>query len=264
MKEEKIFYKNGNEKICGILSLPEKASRNGIILLHGFTGNKDEEGNSNIFPALAKALCKEGFNVLRFDCRGSGESDGKFEDMTFSSEVSDLKRSIEFMREKNDKTAVVGASFGGGVTLLAYEWTDAQSTSVRSMDCIVLWYPLIYAQASQRLRSLHDVFKEKGKVMIKNSAGKSFYVGKNLYEEWQTVDPPNKLKDVKCPILIVTGTNDKYAKDAKKAMKKIKAEKKIELIEGAYHCWWDKNNKLVEEYRQQATNTTVEWIKKWL
>lgn len=237
--------------------MPEKTSRKAVILLHGFTGDKNSEGNSDLYPVLAKTLCNEGFNVLRFDCRGSGESDGKFEDMTFTSEAADLKKSIEFMREKNDKVSVVGSSFGGGVTLLAYD---------KSVDCIVLWYPLIYAQASKRLESLHSMFKEKDKVMITNTSGKAFYVGKNLYQEWQTINPSSRLKDVTCPILIVTGTNDRAlpVKNAKKAINDIKAEKKLELIEGAYHCWWDANNKLVEEYRQKAMKETVDWIKKFM
>lgn len=178
MKEERIFYENKGEKIAAVLHTTIKSSKKAVILLHGFTGDKDTEGNSDLFPMLAKNLCREGFNVLRFDCRGSHESDGKFENMTFTSEVSDLKKSIDFMRNKgNDKIAVIGCSFGGAVTLLAYE---------NNIDCIVLWYPLIYPQVSQRLKSLrmaHDELMQKGKIMITNSGGKKFYVGKNLYEE---------------------------------------------------------------------------------
>ncbi len=259
MKEERIFYKNGNEKIAAVLHTPNKPSKKAVVLLHGFRGDKDGECGTDVYPLLARSLCKEGFNVLRFDCRGTGESDGKFEDMTFMSEASDLKKSIDFMRSKeNDKIAVVGASFGGGVTLLAYD---------KSIDCVILWYPLIYVERSNSLKFLHSVKKEleeKGKVLTTSSSGKKFWVGKYLYEEWQKVDPSKKLKTIKCPVLIVTGTNDHALPPdvAEKAMSQIKSPKKLIVVKGAYHCWKDFDGKPIETYKLKAIRDTTDWIKK--
>ena len=108
--------------------------------------------------------------------------------------------------------------------------------------------------------------EQKGKVMTTSSSGKVFYVGKNLYEEWQTIDPSKRLKDVKCPILIVTGTNDRALSvaNAEKVMSEIKTAKKLVLIKGAYHCWKDAKEKLVEAYRMQAMKATIDWINEWL
>ncbi len=86
-----VTFKNEEQKLVGILHVPigmkrgEKAS--GIAMFHGFTGNRTEA--HRLFIHVARALSDSGFVVLRFDFRGSGDSDGEFDDMTVPGEVSD-------------------------------------------------------------------------------------------------------------------------------------------------------------------------------
>jgi len=64
-------------RLAGVVHLPTgKGKCPAVILLHGFTGYKEEE--HNIF--LARDLVKRGFFVLRFDTSGSGESEGSMKD----------------------------------------------------------------------------------------------------------------------------------------------------------------------------------------
>ncbi len=253
--EEKVYYENDCQKIAAILSTPKSASKKGVILLHGFTGDKNGEGES--YPTLAKRLCENGFNVLRFDCRGSGESEGLFEDMTFSSEVSDLLCSIDFMRDKGvSKLCVVGSSFGGAVTLLAYQ---------DNLDCIVLWYPLIYVNEGNTFRFSNAHEKEmfeKGRVLYKKGRDRDFFMGKKLWHELREIKPQEKLGELKCPVLVVNGDNDRTLslENADKAMAAIKSKKKLVVVKGAFHFWKDGENKVVESYRIKAIEATVDWI----
>ena len=89
---EKVAFKNKQgETLVGIL---EGSGDKGVILCHGFTGNK----SSPVLHTLAHGL-KDAFLCLRFDFSGNGESEGKFEDSNYSKETSDLLCAIQFMKK---------------------------------------------------------------------------------------------------------------------------------------------------------------------
>ncbi|OGK09444.1 hypothetical protein A2767_05355 [Candidatus Roizmanbacteria bacterium RIFCSPHIGHO2_01_FULL_35_10] len=95
--EQKIFFKSKDGlKLCGIWHIPNQPTNKAVILAHGLTVDKDEEG---IFVELAELLKKKGFAVFRFDFRGHGESEGKSIDTTISGEVADIKSAINFVKK---------------------------------------------------------------------------------------------------------------------------------------------------------------------
>ena len=80
MKEKFLFFKNkSDEKLAGILHLPKKKRKEGLILCHGFGSSK----SARKFTILARYLCQKGFAVFRFDFSGHGDSEGDFEDLYF-------------------------------------------------------------------------------------------------------------------------------------------------------------------------------------
>lgn len=99
--------------------------------------------------------------------------------MTISSEVSDLKKSMEFLKERGfERIGVLGNSLGGCVTLLAYE---------NNMECIVLWFPAVFPTEGSRAFNFMKKHKKElenhGRVLYKEKGEERFYVGKDLYEE---------------------------------------------------------------------------------
>jgi len=76
-----LIFENKNEKLVGILHIPDELNVGekvpGIILYHGFTGNKTED--HRLFVHLARALCDSGLVVFRFDFRDSEDREGDFE-----------------------------------------------------------------------------------------------------------------------------------------------------------------------------------------
>jgi pimeloyl-ACP methyl ester carboxylesterase len=86
-------------------------SGRGVILCHGFGGNK----NIRNFVALAQELSQR-FTVYTFDFRGHGISPGR---STFGYlEIYDLKAIVDMAREDgNRRVAVIGFSMGGMVAM---------------------------------------------------------------------------------------------------------------------------------------------------
>ena len=66
MKKVQIETADGM-KLAGVWHIPSKPTKKAIILAHGITVDKDEDG---VFVNLANKLCGMGYAVLRFDFRG--------------------------------------------------------------------------------------------------------------------------------------------------------------------------------------------------
>jgi pimeloyl-ACP methyl ester carboxylesterase len=92
--------------------IPASSSDKAVIILHGHGGSYDLD------VYRAPALNKAGFNVLLFDFRAHGRSEGKH--MTFGyEERRDVLGAIEFLHKRNMKhIGLLGFSYGGIVSML--------------------------------------------------------------------------------------------------------------------------------------------------
>ena len=81
--------------------------------MHGFMSKKEMYP----MPAIAKALAKAGIASIRFDFDAHGKSEGRFMDMTISSEIADAKAVLAYARNLPFVTdiALIGHSQGGVV-----------------------------------------------------------------------------------------------------------------------------------------------------
>jgi exosortase A-associated hydrolase 1 len=70
------FYCKG-ETLVGIVHLPDKPTRRGMIIVVG--GPQYRVGSHREFVLVARALAAAGIPILRFDYRGMGDSDGDFQ-----------------------------------------------------------------------------------------------------------------------------------------------------------------------------------------
>ena len=85
-----------------------------LILLHGYPADKGD-----ILPAIA--FLQEDFNLLLFDFRYLGESEGSYS-TAGPKEVDDLLAAIQFLKSRAiTKVGVWGFSMGGAVALMAIE-----------------------------------------------------------------------------------------------------------------------------------------------
>lgn len=114
-----VEIKRDGLTLRGMLHVPDNVSSKVpmVILLHGFCDDRNEI--NFVHNELSQRLCDAGIASVRFDMNGSGESDGRFEDMTISSEILDAKamlnyvESLDFVDSK--KIALHGCSLGGCV-----------------------------------------------------------------------------------------------------------------------------------------------------
>lgn len=116
--EQPVSFANQGERMWGMLHLPASGGpHSAVLMLHGITG--DKTGSHRLFVHMARALAARGIAALRFDMRGSGDSEGEFQDMTLASEASDAQVALEWLigRPEIDsaRIGVLGLSLGAMV-----------------------------------------------------------------------------------------------------------------------------------------------------
>jgi uncharacterized OsmC-like protein/pimeloyl-ACP methyl ester carboxylesterase len=106
----------GGQQLAATLDTPEGEIRAFALFAHCFTCGKDGLAAKRI----AVALAEKAIAVLRFDFTGLGSSEGDFANSTFSSNVADLVRAADHLRETRKAPAIlIGHSLGGAAVLAA-------------------------------------------------------------------------------------------------------------------------------------------------
>jgi uncharacterized OsmC-like protein/pimeloyl-ACP methyl ester carboxylesterase len=110
------FTGSEGQQLAAALDTPDGAIHAYALFAHCFTCGKDVLAAKRI----ATALAAKGIAVLRFDFTGLGSSEGDFANSTFSSNVADLVRAADHLRETRKAPAIlIGHSLGGAAILAA-------------------------------------------------------------------------------------------------------------------------------------------------
>lgn len=110
------FTGSQNHTLAARLDKPDGEIKAYALFAHCFTCTKD------IFAAgrIAQALNKHGIAVVRFDFTGLGSSDGDFANTNFTSNVEDLVKAADYMRDNMQAPSIlIGHSLGGAAVLAA-------------------------------------------------------------------------------------------------------------------------------------------------
>lgn len=103
-------------KLAARMDMPAGNVRAYALFAHCFTCSKDIAAARHI----AGALSAEGIAVLRFDFTGLGGSGGDFSSTDFSSNIEDLNRAVDYLRENFEAPQLlIGHSLGGAAVLAA-------------------------------------------------------------------------------------------------------------------------------------------------
>jgi len=116
-QRDKVQFKGGiDAALAGLVELPDEDPKAFALFAHCFTCGKDIVAATRI----SRELVKRGFGVMRFDFTGLGHSEGDFADTNFSSNVKDMVKAADFLREHYAAPSLmVGHSLGGTATLRA-------------------------------------------------------------------------------------------------------------------------------------------------
>lgn len=242
---EKVEFENSRgRQLVG--NYYEADSDTGVVMSHGFTGDKHEWG---YFDRVAEALNEAGYNVLAFDFSGGGDSNNS--PITAEKEIGDLDSAIDFIQSKGvERLGLYGHSLGGYISLKNYR---------PGVETMVLTAPVTDSTDVSKNSLVWKLFsKTVGRVPSVNywrNKRQLMWIDSKIVREMKSVDQDELLSGVQCPVLIVHGREDAVVplEDSRKAVKKLETSKMKE-INGLSHGY---NNHLDE-----VINSTKSWLDK--
>ena len=219
-----------------------------VCLCHGIPGRVKDPTDRG-YQLLAERFCNEGFAVLIFNFRGTGESDGNFDILGWTRDLSAVTDFL-FNQPGVDKERISLMGFSGGAAVSVY--VTAHDPRIRSL--VTCACPSEFSIISDPERV--DLFIEQAKTVgIIRDANYPPSIN-----EWITgfeEVSPIKWVDMVSPrpLLIIHGTGDDTVdiSHARKLYEKAKNPKEILLIEGAEHGI---------RTDERAINSALQWLKK--
>ena len=167
------FTGEGGHQLAAALNLPEHEPRAYALFAHCFTCGKDVLAAARISAALAA----NGIAVLRFDFTGLGSSEGDFANSTFSSNVADLVRAADHLRETRKAPALlIGHSLGGAAILAA----AGQIPDARAVVTIAA--PSDPAHVTGLFKDRIEDIRKVGEVEV-SLAGRPFHIKREFLDD---------------------------------------------------------------------------------
>jgi len=161
------------QQLAAALEVPDQAPVAYALFAHCFTCGKDVLAAKRI----AVALAAKGIAVLRFDFTGLGSSEGDFANSTFSSNVADLVRAAEHLRDTRQAPAIlIGHSLGGAAVLAA----AAQIPEARAV--VTIGAPSDPTHVTGLFADRIDDIRKHGKVEV-SLAGRPFQIKREFLDD---------------------------------------------------------------------------------
>lgn len=226
LQERVTFPSRRGSRLAGVVHAPRAGTARGagVLLCHGMESTK--EGSK--LKLLGARLSSAGFTVLRFDFSYVGESEGKFEDLTFRGEVEDLTGAFAFLRSRvAGPIGVAGSSMGGAVALLH----AAEEPGVRALATIAAVARPARALAELRPPEI-ERWRSEGTFALGGVRLRSTFL-----EDVETLDVLGACARIRCPTFIAHGDADRVVphSDAEEIAGALAGEHRLEIYPGADH-----------------------------
>ena len=215
-KKERIRYKS------------IKGKGPGIIFIHGL--NSDMSGQKAL--SLERFARKNKLRFIRFECRGHGKSDGKFEDFTISDWKKDLIDIIDNIAK--GPQILVGSSMGGWLMFLAAKARPKRIAGLIGLaaapDYIDGFYKKLPLKKKQEMN--------KNGIIEYSSYGFSYLIKKKYIVEGRKNKILNKEFKWNKPLILIQGLKDNVVTPdvPEKIVKKVKGNQiQIKLLKNSDH-----------------------------
>lgn len=198
-----LFINGPSGKIASIIETPaiaEDAQCPMVILMHGYGSQK----NDAIMANVGRKLKERGIASIRFDFDGHGESEGRFEDMTLTSEKNDAKAVYDYIRQLPYVSTIgmAGHSQGGLITsILSAEMKKEVSATVlmAAAACLV---------DDARNGTTLGAHFDPNNIPAEGISVGGRRLGRNFLVEAQKLDVYSIVPAYTNPVCIIYGSND--------------------------------------------------------
>lgn len=172
-----------------------------ILILHGYFG-ANRVGPARLYVKIANALGMNGFDVLRLDAVGAGDSDGDYEDVTFSSFIDDFLNGANWIMNQMDIEAnrpiLIGHSMGANVALHMAEFGNWKG--------LILMAPEVMPKGG--IDRLLTEYQLKEININGHTIRKGVIINASFIDEIRKDSALNIAESISIPTAIIQGVND--------------------------------------------------------
>ncbi len=221
--QQVVTFKNEGMNLVATLVIPATPQKPPIVLtFNGFGEDRFYKivpgtGGEYYYDRLSRFLAEQGIATLRVDYRGSGASDGTFNMLCFSTQISDVSASIDYV-QKNLRNRVdcehlglVGHSQGGLVSSIA-------AARDKRVKAVTVWSAVAnppttfeFLCTKEKMReglNLPDGGSLIVPVWIETFFYGNFDLGKCFFQDVYSIDPIAEIKNYKGPFMYIGGLQD--------------------------------------------------------
>ncbi|MGI8313581.1 alpha/beta hydrolase family protein [Halobacillus mangrovi] len=243
------FYNNAGLRLSGVF----QRGTNGklVIMCHGFRSNRSSRGRFDRFSSTFQQM---GYNVLRFDFGGCGNSDDR--PLTLAGEVMDLTAAINYAVGLGfENIALYGHSLGARVCLEAYNSSYVNTLLLTGAGTGPVRYDWTDEFSSTQLKELTATGVLT--LPVEDPYRPEIKIARQMLLDFEQCDQQELLSNITCPTLIVHGDQGEeeiLMPLTKKGMKWLPENSKLEVIKGAQHSFM--------EHLNEVEAITCAWLRK--
>jgi pimeloyl-ACP methyl ester carboxylesterase len=236
-------------RLRSILTRPDSTIAQGerlpaLLLLQDATGGSVEGGGYNPYRELASAFTERGYAVMRWDRRGTGDSEGEpAYSVDFETEVRDAAAALDFLKRQPDVDTraiyVLGVGTGGiiaaslgrepglaGVLLagaIGRPWSEfvadatwrsalfsgaSESDAARAREATAAFYDRL--GRGEHVETILAQHPEWGPHVL-DPAGRPFGRNGAFLKQLLSVELDALYREVRCPVAVVLGSADPFS-----------------------------------------------------
>jgi uncharacterized OsmC-like protein/alpha/beta superfamily hydrolase len=192
------FSGSQGHSLAARLDLPGGQPRAVALFAHCFTCSKDVFAASRISSRLSEL----GIATLRFDFTGLGSSEGEFANTDFSSNIEDLVKAADWLREEHQAPSLlVGHSLGGAAVLAAAgEIPEAKAVAT-------IGAPFDSAHVLESFAGHIDGIERDGEASVE-LAGRQFKIRKDFVDDVRKQNMQERIAGLRRALLVFHAPHD--------------------------------------------------------
>ncbi len=228
MEQQIQFDNHLGETLAGTLHQPARPPVGAIVAGHCFTCSR----HTGVLRRISHALSEAGFMALRFDFSGNGQSQGRFEQSTWTKQILEMEAAIELVQKKGASwIGLAGHSLGAAIALLTARRTKNVSAVCRVAGRVSATRPMHFLTPLQQ-RTL----EQTGSVEF-DSRARQLTLNRDFFDDADRHDLAEATRSLTIPMLVVHGDHDEIIPVSEAHLAKSANPRMVELaiISGGDH-----------------------------
>jgi putative redox protein len=225
--EQVWFEGSAGDSLSGRLDRPRADPVAHALFVHCFTCSKEIPAATRI----TRGLVDQGIGVLRFDFTGLGASEGEFANTNFSSNVEDVVRAADMMRDRYAAPKIlVGHSLGGAAILAA------AARIPEAVAVVTIGAPFAVAQLARMLSDAAPELERSDEVSVE-IGGRRFPIRRQLLDDANAQNLTHAIRTLHRALLVFHAPEDEVVAidNARRIFDTAKHPKSFVSLDGADH-----------------------------